>query len=540
MRVFQLFKPYFVKYKWRIVLFIMISLITSISKLFIPYLSGKFIDQLITNPTKETIFTFSKIYFFIAIFQIIFSYIITIMSVKLNTEMSFSLNKNLISHLQKIPSISLESQNTTYLNQRVNVDSNNLINFWLSFLTGVLINLISLIFSIYIILKTNFWMTVCIIILIIAYYLLYRFSKIILQKIILEQKEANDMYISSLHEQLSKIKLIKVNNLFCFFLNRLKKSFNKLLKIKIRNQKISFIFTSSDTLITVVFQIILFVFGGLMIIDGKLTIGTFSILSSYFSTIINSIKYFISTAGNYLDTLVTANRIDEILNMSTETNGKIIIDDIVKIKLDHISFNYLTKKIINNFSYEFEKGNIYILSGDNGRGKTTLVNLIIGLYVDNFDGKIQYNDCDIKKIDLYNTRNNISYTPQEDIVINDSIISNIMFDQNTNLKLEELKKLFSRFSFERFNNVKIDELWNTMINEHGSNYSGGEIKKLMLIRTFIKNSSVIILDEPSNSLDSESKKTLIKLIEEKKDDSIIIIVTHDQDLKKIADHIIEL
>ena len=125
-------------------------------------------------------------------------------------------------------------------------------------------------------------------------------------------------------------------------------------------------------------------------------------------------------------------------------------------------------------------------------------------------------------------------------VINDSIISNIMFDQNTNLKLEELKKLFSRFSFERFNNVKIDELWNTMINEHGSNYSGGEIKKLMLIRTFIKNSSVIILDEPSNSLDSESKKTLIKLIEEKKDDSIIIIVTHDQDLKKIADHIIEL
>ena len=180
------------------------------------------------------------------------------------------------------------------------------------------------------------------------------------------------------------------------------------------------------------------------------------------------------------------------------------------------------------------------MSGDNGRGKTTLVNLIIGLYVDNFDGKIQYNDCDIKKIDLYNTRNNISYTPQEDIVINDSIISNIMFDQNTNLKLEELKKLFSRFSFERFNNVKIDELWNTMINEHGSNYSGGEIKKLMLIRTFIKNSSVIILDEPSNSLDSESKKTLIKLIEEKKDDSIIIIVTHDQDLKKIADHIIEL
>ncbi|MFR2767521.1 MAG: ATP-binding cassette domain-containing protein [Thomasclavelia sp.] len=143
-------------------------------------------------------------------------------------------------------------------------------------------------------------------------------------------------------------------------------------------------------------------------------------------------------------------------------------------------------------------------------------------------------------MDLYNTRNNISYTPQEDIVINDSIISNIMFDQNTNLKLEELKKLFSRFSFERFNNVKIDELWNTMINEHGSNYSGGEIKKLMLIRTFIKNSSVIILDEPSNSLDSESKKTLIKLIEEKKDDSIIIIVTHDQDLKKIADHIIEL
>lgn len=540
MKVFQIFKPYFIKYKWRIIIFIVLSLVVSISKLFIPYMSGKFIDQLIVNPTTDTIFAFSKIYLLIAIFQISFSYIIAVMNVKLNTEIAFSLNKNIISHLQKLPLTFLDSQNIAYLNQRVNTDSNNIVTFWLSLLTGILINSISLIISIYIILKTNIWMTLFIILLMIIYYLLYKFSKIIIQKIILEQKEANDRYISALQEQLSKVKLIKINNLFAFFLKRLDRSFQKLLKINIRNQKISYIFTSSDTLITISFQMILFIFGGLMIVEGKLTIGTFSILSSYFSTIVNSIKYFITIAGNYLDTLVASNRIMELLEMTPETNGKIILNNIEKIKLENVSFTYLIKNIINNFSYEFKKGNIYALSGDNGKGKTTLLNLILGLYIDDFEGKILYDDYDIKDVNIYETRNNIAYSSQEDIIINDSILTNILFDQDFESKRDDLKNLFTCFLFKSFYKKEKKELNNIIINEQGSNYSGGEIKKLMLIRTFIKNSSVIILDEPSNSLDVESKKMLIKILNDIKQNSIIIIVTHDCEIKKIADYIIEL
>lgn len=540
MKIFYLFKPYFIEYKWKILVYVLISLIASAFTLFMPYISGKFIDQLILNPTRETIYYFSLIYLIIVVLQIILSYIISIIGVKLNTEISFSLNEAIISHLQKIPLIILDGQDIAYLNQRVNADSNSLINFCLSLLTGALINLISLIFSVYIILKTNIWMTAGILMLVIIYYLLYRFSKNILQKIILEQKEASDRYMSSLYEQLSKVKLIKINNLFSFFYKRLNKSFNELLKIKIKNQKISFIFNSSDTLISFFFQIILFIFGGLMIIEGKLTIGTFSILSSYFTTIVNSIKYFISIAGKYLDTTVAANRIDEILGMNIESNSELVVNDIKKIKLEDVSFSYLTKNIINNFSYEFEKGNIYVISGDNGKGKSTLINLIMGLYIDNYKGTIKYNDDDIKKIDLYKTRTSISYTSQEDIVLNDSIISNILFDQSIELKSKELETLFSKFSFKSYNGTEFDILSNTIINEKGSNYSGGEIKKLMLMRAFIKKCSVLILDEPSNSLDFESKNALKEILYNMKRNCIIIMVTHDLELKKMADYIIEL
>lgn len=540
MKIFYLFKPYFIEYKWKIVVYVLISLIASTFTLFMPYISGKFIDQLILNPTRETIYYFSLIYLIIVVLQIVLSYIISIIGVKLNTEISFSLNEAIISHLQKIPLIILDGQDIAYLNQRVNADSNSLISFCLSLLTGALINLISLIFSVYIILKTNIWMTAGILMLVIIYYLLYRFSKNILQKIILEQKEASDRYMSSLYEQLSKVKLIKINNLFFFFYKRLNKSFNELLKIKIKNQKISFIFNSSDTLISFFFQIILFIFGGLMIIEGKLTIGTFSILSSYFTTIVNSIKYFISIAGKYLDTTVAANRIDEILGMNIESNSELVVNDIKKIKLEDVSFSYLTKNIINNFSYEFEKGNIYVISGDNGKGKSTLINLIMGLYIDNYKGTIKYNDDDIKKIDLYKTRTSISYTSQEDIVLNDSIISNILFDQSIELRSKELETLFSKFSFKSYNGTEFDILSNTIINEKGSNYSGGEIKKLMLMRAFIKKCSVIILDEPSNSLDFESKNALKEILYNMKRNCIIIMVTHDLELKKMADYIIEL
>lgn len=539
MKVFSLFKPFLKKYKKRFFIFICLSLLVTFLKLYIPLLSGSFIDQLINKPTKNIIIEFTILYICIAIIQIIISYITSLLNVKLQTSISYLLNKTILEHLQKTPILFLEKQNIAYLNQRINADCTNVVSFCLSILVGVFVNLSTLIISFIVIIRVDIWMTLLIICLIISYIFLYKFTKNTLKKIIYELKENSAKYFSTLQEQLSQIRFIKIFNFFDFFKNKLSKDYDNLLKSCLKNQKFSFIFQSSDLIITIIAQVILFVFGGIKIIEGELTIGLFSVLSSYFTSIVSAIKYFISLGNQYIETCVASDRLHEILGIKKESFGEYIVNEIEKIKLDNISFSYNDRNILNDFSYTFEKGKIYCINGENGKGKSTLINLILGMY-ENYNGSIYYNQLNIKNLNLYLTRICFSVVAQNDLSLNDSILTNIVLDNKTDKENEDLLNYIKLFCIDSLKELSYEDLKNVYINEKNTNFSGGEIKKIMLIRGLMRNNSVLILDEPTNSLDFKSKEMLKKLILDIKENHIIIIVTHDESLKLISDEIIEL
>lgn len=527
MQIFNLIKKYLNKYKFRLILYLLISLILSALGIAAPYISGTFIDNLIRYPSAEIIYKFTVIYIFIAMFQLVFSYAITMLTVNIQTKMVFDFNNDIIRKIQKLSLLFLDSQNLVYLNQRVKTDCSTLILFSISFLNGVIVNTLSFITCIVVIMSINLQISLLIVFLVIAYCILYKLMKKPLAAIKFKLKEADAMYVSALQEQFNKIRIMKIFNLFNLFNDRLYKTFNALLFTNIKSAKYGFAFQSSDTVITMISQITLFLIGGFQIINGNLTIGLFTVLSSYFSNLINSTKFFINLGNQYIDSRVSADRLIQIMRLEEEPNGKMVLKCINNIKVDNLTFSYGSNVIIRNFNYVFEKNNIYKISGVNGKGKTTLINLLIGLYPSCYSGKILYNGIDIYNLDIILTRmEHICYIGQETQIFNGSVRENILLNKS-DMTDKDLKRYVEDFKFDLYGRVGLDDFLNSEINENTTNFSGGELKKISIIRGLVSTGSLLIFDEPSNSLDNDSKLLLKKYLLEKKNNHIIILISHD-------------
>ena len=212
-------------------------------------------------------------------------------------------------------------------------------------------------------------------------------------------------------------------------------------------------------------------------------------------------------------------KIDNIINEDTVFEKE--------IKLRDLNFSHNQKDII------YDKENITInkfdcvgIYGESGSGKTTLVDIIMGLYKPD-KGELLVDDKKIKSIkEIQSWQKKISYVPQSIFLFNGSIKNNVSFEFNENL-IDDKKVSQSLISsqLEKFANPK--EKMNYIINEGGGNISIGEKQRIGIARALYKNPELIILDEPTSSLDDNTAKNLIKFLGEFRKKRTLIIISHD-------------
>lgn len=324
------------------------------------------------------------------------------------------------------------------------------------------------------------------------------------------------------------------------FIERLSSKFLELFNISLKQQKLYYIYSGLDNLIITIAQIILFLYGGIAVIKRELSIGQFTIISTYFAMVIQSIRYFFNIGKTVQENLVSYKRIHEIININAETNGVMKLTKIMSIEMDNISFCYSEKQVLNKFSFKFSKGNIYVIYGPNGSGKSTLINIIIGMYIDEYEGIIRFNDENIIEIEMNDVRKRLmGYVEQNPILFESNIRYNLGIDDSTMPEdgyiFDVINKLGMSDIVKRFS-VNLEEV----INEKNRNISGGEKQKLSLIRALVKKPDLLILDEPTAALDVLTKNKLIEHLRNIKQDHIIIIVTHDDAFLEISDQKITL
>ena len=194
---------------------------------------------------------------------------------------------------------------------------------------------------------------------------------------------------------------------------------------------------------------------------------------------------------------------------------------------------------LNDVSFEVKKGEAVGLIGLNGCGKSTMVSMLSGMYIDEFKGLITYNNIPIQSLDMRKIRKEkMGICEQEPFLINDTIRFNMIYS-NENAVDSELMKLADVVSFDSF--LKNSERGlDTMVGESGNNLSGGQKQKTALVKVFYKNPDVMILDEPTSAMDAVGQERLISYLSEIKKDKIIIVVTHDPVMMECADEIVRM
>ena len=538
MKIFKFCNKYIFKYKYLFIFYILLNIVIGLFGIITPLLTGKIIDNLTYIKSKEVLVNYCVLFAIISVINMLLGFLSSYIYIKLQTKSGYALNKHVLEHLQNVSILYFTNTDSVYLNQRINNDSNTILIFCIGVIINIVVNTITLIFTSILLVHINYKISIIMFVLVIIYITAYSIFKKPLYLKSFKVKEAQSNFFSKLNEQLFNIKFIKVHSVKNIFIQRLDKSFDMLIKKLISSQKLSYLYTSCDLIIGLIAQLSIFLIGGFAIIDGKMTIGIYIVMANYFSMLMNSSRYFFNLGKTYQDNLVSYNRISEILEVPEQKQGNYEINYIESIKIKNLTFNYGEKNIYNNYNVEFKKGKIYGLIGRNGTGKSTLINLLLGLYINDYNGQISYNNIDIKEIDIYKTRlKNIGVTEQEPILIPDTLINNITLEKYYDINL--IEKYINILGLDKYI-LSLENGLNTVINEKSSNISGGEKQKISMLRMFIKNPEVMIFDEPTSALDVESKEKFKNYINSIKRNKIIIIISHDSSIYDIYDEVIEL
>ncbi len=216
-------------------------------------------------------------------------------------------------------------------------------------------------------------------------------------------------------------------------------------------------------------------------------------------------------------------------NFENEDHNRSNLKEFKTLELKNISFCYDNDKkvkdwVIENGTIKINKGQMIGIIGESGSGKTTLVDIILGLLQPQ-KGSIYFNEIDIRE-NISEWRSKLAYLPQDTFIIDHNIKSNIAIGiSNDNIDKEKLQSAVEKAQLDSFVQ-SIPDKENTYIGEGAIKISGGQKQRIALARAFYHDKEILILDESTNSLDSQTENEIIKYLASLKDDKTIIMITH--------------
>ena len=307
------------------------------------------------------------------------------------------------------------------------------------------------------------------------------------------------------------------------FVNDLKEKSAKIATVYIRSAPIMEILTG------ILIASLIF-YSGKLIISGELAINNFFSFLAAMMLAYQPVKTLTKVNVAIAQGFSAAERILPIIDTQNEINSNEqgdklnIIDG--NIVLDKINFTYKSNpenKVLHNISLKFVGGKMTALVGHSGSGKSTLLNMIPRIYLPT-SGNIYFDNQDISKVNLASLRNQISIVDQNTTLFDDTVLNNIKYARPDADKEDIIEAAKLSMSDEFINNL--ENGYETMIGENGVKLSGGEKQRLSIARAFLKNSKIILLDEATSSLDSETEEKIQKALNKLTTNKTTIVIAH--------------
>ena len=346
---------------------------------------------------------------------------------------------------------------------------------------------------------------------------------------------------SFLIETISGVRIVRA---FCMEkkeISRFQGMIQDYYRIAMKAVKRTILLGISTELIGVFIALFVLYFGGVMVVEGRISFGVFALFMAALLSLIKPIKKLSQVNSINQQALAASRRIYEILDVVPtvkESSGALPLlafqDSIV---FDNVWFSYGHEDILKGINLKVKKGQLLAIVGPSGAGKSTLLDLILRFY-DPTKGCILIDGCDIRSFRIGSLRKHIGLVTQETILFNDTVKANIAYSC-PEASQDEIERVASEANAHDFI-TRLPLGYDTVIGDRGIKLSGGERQRLAIARALLKNPEILILDEATSQLDSASERLVQEALNRAMVGRTVFVVAHRLATVRNAEKIVVL
>ena len=288
------------------------------------------------------------------------------------------------------------------------------------------------------------------------------------------------------------------------------------------------IMTSSSAFLLGLASVGIMGIGGAMIIEQTLTVGDFLSFTLLLGFMIAPIVQMSNIGSQLTEAFAGLDRTNELMNMQSEANNEsrtIELNEIIgDVVFNNVSFSYEKgKEVVHNISFEAKRGTVTALVGSSGSGKSTIASLVAS-FINPDAGIISIDGNDISKVSLNSFRSQLGVVLQDDFLFEGTIRENVMFPR-PNAKEDQVIEAVNAAYVNEFTD-RFDDGLDTLIGERGVKLSGGQRQRIAIARAMLANPRILILDEATSNLDTESESLIQKSLSELMKGRTTFVIAH--------------
>ena len=517
---------------------VIISSLGSLSGLLIPLFTGRLVDKFSTNNINWNIVVlFASIFIINALLSGLGIYLLS----KIGEKMIYGIRSLLWEHMIKLKMPFFDKNESGQLMSRLTDDTKVINDFISQKLPQLLPAIITLIGSIIMLFIMDWQMTL------LTFIAIPIFMGIMIplgrrmQKISKHTQAEIANFSGLLGRVLTEMRLVKISNTEQKELNNVHYNLNEIYKLGLRQAKIVAIIQPISSVIMLLMIAIILGFGAIRIATGAITAGALIAMIFYVMQLSMPLMNLSTLVTDYKKAVGASQRIYEIMQEPVEPMEQLkpianINIENGALEFNNVEFKYDVKTILDHVSFRIPQGDISAFVGPSGSGKSTIFNLIERMYdIDN--GDITYGNESIYDIPITNWRSKIGYVMQSNSMMTGTIRDNILYGINRNVSDEELIKYAKLANCHDFI-MQFDEGYDTLVGERGLKLSGGQRQRIDIARSFVKNPDILLLDEATANLDSESEQKIQEALEVLMKGRTTIVIAHRLSTIKKAGQII--
>lgn len=464
------------------------------------------------------------------------SYIVGYINTYVSQQIAFDLREKLICKFRNMSLKSIQrrmsSDFVVNITDDVNVVSNVLCNYIVTLLSALFSMVITISFILYLNVKLAIVSFVVITIQVVVSFFLSRMTKKNQSDILIN----NSVHMGIVRQFVNQIKFIRAYHTEEIMTKKYNECSKRIVRLNFISYIISYVYGNINALLNLMGSLIIFIIGVVAVYNGQISIGILFVFDSLTGILSGSISNIVNVVIACTRASVSVGRLNAVFSVDEESEGgENLVNAIESIEFRNVDFAYDDNGVLSGFTCKFEKGRTYAIIGQSGVGKSSLFSLILKFYAQSA-GEIRINGQRIEEIANDILRDKITVVFQEACIIDGtSIRDNIVFGRE--VSQERFDEIVKACNIDTFVN-DLPNGYDTIINENGTNLSGGEKQRIYIARALLRDTDVYLFDEAFSHMDKVLESNMMSYIRKRLSDKLIILVSHNIEVIRDIENII--